>query len=101
MMESGLFLLKSLEGLLRKQRLREPRPCQHGSKAFVSPPHKGKQKKTGQKVMNDLLKQVQPLPISYMLKKLISHKDDNEREEEIQPGICALIRVTKINHICV
>ena len=50
--------------------------------------------------MNDLLKQVPPLPITlreYMPKKLISHKDDEEGDEEIQHVICAMIRVTEAN----
>ncbi|THF98839.1 hypothetical protein TEA_001771 [Camellia sinensis var. sinensis] len=64
------------------------------------PPRKGKKKKTGQKVMNDLLEQVPLLPITpreYMPKKVISHKDDKEGDEEIQHFLCDMIRVTEAN----
>lgn len=49
-------------------------------------------------MMNDLLEQVPPLPITlieYMPPKLISNEDDEEGDEEIQHVLCAMIRVTE------
>ena len=100
--EWQMHVTRSAKKTRQKKRLHcsDITPRQHGSTAFVPPPQKGKKKKTGQKVMNDLLKQVPPLPITlreYMPKKLISHKDDEEGDEEIQHVICAMIRVTEAN----
>ncbi|GFY81750.1 hypothetical protein Acr_01g0015580 [Actinidia rufa] len=94
------------QGALRKQGKKRDciaqtsRPVSMDLRRSSPHPKKAKIKKTGQKVMNDLLKQVPPLPITlreYMPKKLISHKDDEEGDEEIQHVICAMIRVTEAN----
>ncbi|THG09751.1 hypothetical protein TEA_019716 [Camellia sinensis var. sinensis] len=73
-------------------------PRQHGSMTFI-PTEKEKRKRLA-KVMNDLLEQVPPLPITpreYIPKKVISHKDDEEGDEEIQHVLCAMVWVTKAN----